>query len=548
MPVHELFYYISEDIDPYFMKRALITVIAIILCTAAGAQSPSFYNVRDFGAAGDGTAIDSPAINSAIDAASQAGGGTIYFPAGTYMSYSVRLKDNITLYLDSGAVLKAAKATAEAGYDEAEPNDSAYQDFGHSHWHNSLIWGEGLHDVSIVGQGLIDGSDGLSRGLGRVEAIAWANKAIALKECRNVTIKDISMLMCGHFALLLTGVDNLTIDNVRVDTNRDAFDIDCCANVRISNCLVNSLNDDGIVLKSSWALGYLKCTENVTITNCQVSGYDPGSMLAGTFTKNITAAPDRDGPTGRIKFGTESNGGFRNITISNCVFDHCRGLALETVDGAVIEDITIDNIAMRDIVNSPFYIRLGNRHRAPDGLPFSTVRRVRISNVTVKDADCRYASIIMGLEGHNIEDVTLSGIHIQYKGGLTMEDVKQQTPANSFFNRGKTGREDPYDVPQMADGYPEPSSHGILPAYGLYISHARNISIEDVKLETIEPDGRPAIVLQDVEGIRLHNMSVQLSDGAAPIVVNKVKSLEIKDFEGLKDSVVKASDTLRTLR
>ena len=490
------------------MKHFTFVSALLLLCNIVSATPSGIYNVKSFGAKGDGKNIDSKAINKAIESASAAGGGTVYFPAGTYLSYSIRLKDNITLHLDRGAILKAAEANTSMGYDIAEPNESAYQDFGHSHWKDSLIWGIGLHDVSITGFGLIDGSEGLSRGLEHVEEIAKANKAIALKECRNVTIRDISMSMCGHFALLLTGVDNLTIDNVIVDTNRDAFDIDCCRNVRVSNCLVNSLNDDGIVLKSSYALGYAKATENVTITNCQVSGFDPGTVLSGSYGTSIQAAPDRDGPTGRIKFGTESNGGFKHITISNCTFRHCRGLALETVDGALIENISISNIVMEDIFNSPFYIRLGNRARGPEELPHSVIRGIDISHVTVSNADSRYASMIFGLEGHMIENVTMSDISIQYKGGLSMEDVKSQALANTFFNKDlKNGRTDVYNIPQQVNGYPEPSSHGVLPAYGLFVSHAKEITFRNFKFETLEPDSRHAILLIDVENITFENVS-----------------------------------------
>ena len=126
------------------------------------------------------------------------------------------------------------------------------------------------------------------------------NKAIGLKLCRNVVLRDFSILNGGHFAILATGVDNLTIDNLKVDTNRDGFDIDSCRNVRISNCSVNSPNDDAIVLKSSFALGFARATENVTITNCLVSGYDIGSLLDATYKKTVKEAPDHDGPTGRL--------------------------------------------------------------------------------------------------------------------------------------------------------------------------------------------------------------------------------------------------------
>ena len=468
------------------MMKKLLTV-TLLLAAALGLQA-KVYNVRDFGAAGDGVKIDSPAINAAIEAAAAKGGGVIYFPKGVYSSYSIRLKDNITLRLDEGAVIKAAKPTAEQGYDIAEPNEwDMYQDFGHSHWKNSLIWGIGLKNLKFEGKGLIDGTDALSRGLGRQGPIAEANKAIALKECKNVTIKGISLLNSGHFSLLLTGVDNLVIDNVLCDTNRDAFDIDCCANVKITNCVVNSLNDDGIVLKSSYGLGYPKATENVLIKNCTVSGYDPGTVYYGTYGTSITAAPDRDGPTGRVKFGTERNGGFKNIRIENITFKRCRGLALETVDGALIENIKVRHLRMDDIWNSPIYIRIGDRMRGPKELPASKAHNIEISDVVVTNCDTRYALLIVGLPGNPVENVTLRDIHIQYKGGLTKEDVRLQRGANSFF----FGRN---------SGYPEPSAHGIQPAWGLSMQHARNIKFKNVTMELMQPDEREKIFLDDVEG------------------------------------------------
>ena len=466
------------------MKKYLLTIILTLTAIGAGAK---VYNVRDFGAAGDGVSIDSPAINAAIEQAASKGGGVVLFPAGVYSSYSIRLKDNITLRLEEGAVIKAAKPTRNQGYDEAEPNEwDMYQDFGHSHWQNSLIWGIGLKNLRIEGKGLIDGTDALSRGLGRKGPIAEANKALALKNCQNVTIKGVSFLQCGHFALLLTGVDNLLIDGVLADTNRDAFDIDCCENVKIRNCRVNSLNDDAIVLKCSYALGYPKPTKNVLVENCEVSGYDPGSVYNGTFLTNITAAPDRDGPTGRVKLGTESNGGFINITVRNCRFKRCRGLALETVDGAPMENIIVDGLEMEDIWNSPIYIRVGDRNRGPESLPASSAKNITISNVNVKGCDSRYALLIVGLEDSPVENVTLKNIHIQYKGGLTLQDVRTQKGSNPFFF-GRNG------------GYPEPSAHGIQPAWGVSISHARNIQFKNVTMELLSPDEREKVFLSDVE-------------------------------------------------
>jgi polygalacturonase len=465
------------------MNKTLAVLLGLCFLITAHAR---VFNVRDYGAVGDGVAIDSPAINAAIEAAAERG-GVVYIPAGVYKSYSIRLKSRITLRLDKKAVIKAAKPTPEAGYDLAEENEwDSYQDFGHSHWKNSLIWGIGLHDLRIEGAGLIDGTGVLSRGLSRAGALAEANKAIALKECRNVTIRGIRLLNSGHFSMLLTGVDNLRIEGVIADTNRDAFDIDCCENVVIRNCVANSLNDDGIVLKCSYALGRAKPTRNVLIEKCKVSGFDPGSVLDGTYRTTITTAPDRDGPTGRVKLGTESNGGFLNITVRNCEFRRCRGLALETVDGAMMEDIKVHRITMDDICNSPIYIRVGDRMRGPKDLPASAARNIQISDVTVTNCDSRYALLIVGLPDNPVKNVTLKNVSIQYRGGLTREDVRLQRGANSFF----FGRN---------NGYPEPSAHGIQPAWGLSMRHARNITFKNVKMDLLQPDEREKIHLSDVE-------------------------------------------------
>ena len=204
----------------------------------------------------------------------------------------------------------------------------------------------------------------------------------------------------GHFGILATGVDNLTIDNLKIDTNRDGMDIDCCRNVRISNCSVNSPWDDGICLKSSFALGYARATETVTISNCMVSGsFEEGALLDGTFQRFATDA--KVPRTGRIKFGTESNGGFKNITVSNCVFDGCSGLAIESVDGAVIEDVSVTNITMRDVMSAPIFLRLGARMRGPAGAAVGVLRRVNLEQyyVSCARARSRIGSILAGIPG-----------------------------------------------------------------------------------------------------------------------------------------------------
>jgi polygalacturonase len=433
-------------------------------------ESTPVYDVKAFGAKGDGKSLDTPAIQRAIDAAGAAGGGTVEFPTGNYLSYSIHLKSHVGLYLSHGAIILAADPPAEGasgGYDTAESNQpwESYQDFGHNHWHNSLIWGEGLEGVSICGPGLIWGK-GLSRGWNtgpRAEQPGAGNKAIALKNCRNVLLRDFSILHGGHFGILATGVDNLTIDNLKIDTNRDGMDVDCCRNVRISNCSVNSPWDDGICLKSSFALGYARATEMVTISDCLVSGsYEEGTLLDTTWKR--FGAGEKVPRTGRIKFGTESNGGFKNITVSNCVFDGCKGLAIETVDGAVIEDVSITNITMRDVSGAPIFLRLGARMRGPADVPVGVLRRVILSNITCQiAASPPICSILAGIPGHPIEDVKLSNVMVRHQGGGSKEDAT-------------------LELAEKEKDYPEPTMFGTTPAKGFFIRHVRGLEMDGVKI------------------------------------------------------------------
>jgi polygalacturonase len=499
-------------------KLTGLTTIALALAAQAlaAADNSRWFDVTKFGATADGKTLDSPAVNKAIDAAAAAGGGTVYLPAGTFLSGSIHLKSNISLYLEQGATILASDDPA--AYDQAEPNQwDKLQDFGHSHFHNSLIWGEGLENVSILGPGRIYG-----KGLIRNTSKQAGNKAIGLKLCRNVTLKDFSILMGGWFAILATGVDNLTIDNLKIDTNRDGMDIDSCRHVHVSNCSVNSPFDDGICLKSDYALGMARATEDVTITNSQVTGYDNGTFLDGTYQKThvYNNAGQNAGPTGRLKFGTESNGGFKNITISNVVFDYCRGLALETVDGGLLEDITISNVTMRDIFNSPIFLRLGSRMRAPEGTPVGELRRINISNLVVYNADPRYGSIISGVPGHDIEDVRLNNIRIYYQGGGT----KAQADL----------------VPQEGEkAYPEPRMFGDIPAYGFFVRHVKGLEMNDVQVSFMKDDMRPALILSDVKGAEFNNLKAQHATGVPLMVLKNVTDFSVHHSQGLADAEMK---------
>ena len=492
---------------------------------AGGAPGVGLFDVRRYGAIGDGKTIDTPAVNRAIEAAAAAGGGTVHFPAGTYACYTIRLKSNVALFIDAGATILAAsvpdEGTTTGGYDPAGPPQpwEAYQDFGHNHWANSLIYGEGLSDITIMGPGRIWGK-GLSRGQSFERPLAESpgvgNKAIGLKNCHNVTLRDFSILMGGHFAILLTGVDNVIIDNLRIDTNRDGMDIDCCRNVRVSNCSVNSPWDDGICPKSSFALGYARPTENITITNCYVTGaYEYGTMLDGTW-KTASYSKNRHS-IGRIKCGTESNGGFKNITISNCVFDKCRGLALETVDGAHIEDVSISNLSMRNVVHSPLFLRLGTRMRGPKDIKPGILRRVVISNIVSSGAVAEYPSIIAGVPGHPIEDIKISDVYLHQLGGGGADWAGIHPP-------------------ELPDAYPEASMFGTLPATGFFIRHAKNVEFSNVEIAMEQADRRAAFWAEDVDGLDVFR--VRLAAKTVAYNLNNVRNFRSFGSQNLPDKIL----------
>jgi polygalacturonase len=549
----------------------------------ATTSNAGVFDVRAFGATGDGKTVDTPAINSAIEAAAAAGGGIVVFPAGVYICFSIRLKSYVHIHLLDGCTIVAAESplpgqtTGYNGgtYDAAEPNTAwdAYQDYGHNHWHNSLIWGEEIHDISITGPGLIWGK-GLSFGAGpgrppnagqegtgpapsgRTPANAQApsaapgtnpaaanrprmrtrgdypmyqaeqpgvgNKAIALKNSRNVTFRDFSILKGGHFGILFTGVDNLTVDNLKIDTDRDGMDFDCCQNVRVSNCTVNSPWDDGICPKSSYALGYARPTRNMTITNCFVMGwYQLGTVLDGTYKK--FPADARAFGTGRIKCGTESNGGFINITISNCVFEGCQGYALETVDGALLEDVTITNTTMRDLGSGPIFMRLGSRLRGPkETSKVGTLKRILISNLECYNAPRRQGSILSGIPGYEIEDVKLSNIYIETVGGGTAEDAKAV-------------------VTEQEDNYPEPGRFGLTPTCGFFLRHMRNLEMSHVEIANTTPDARPAFYLSSVARADFFAVTAPRGDGGA-FALHDVKDLRIGWSRAAADTTLDSVD------
>jgi hypothetical protein len=297
--------------------------------------------------------------------------------------------------------------------------------------------------------------------------------------------------------------------------------VDCCRNVRISNCTVNSPWDDAICPKSSFALGYARPVDNLTITNCYVTGgYQEGTVLEGTFKK---IGPDDKAPkNGRIKCGTESNGGFRNVTITNCVLEDCHGIALESVDGAFLEDVTISNIAMRDVNDVPFFVRLGARMRGPDGVPVGQLRRVLISNVVCSNAVSKQAALVTGIPDHYIEDIRFQNIYIQHRGGGTKEAAATNPP-------------------EMEKVYPDPNRFGPLPAHGFFIRHVKGLQMRDVEIRPTEPDMRPAFFFDDVDGADIVHVKLPANPGPA-FRLNRVKKFDLMQSRPLSDAYLESAD------
>lgn len=482
----------------------LLCTIFIVRLTSA-----QVYNVKDYGASGDGVHLDHIAINKAIEVCASHGGGEVLVPAGKYLCGSIHLKSNIDLHVDAGAEIIGAPESMNA-YDTAEIFvGKQYQDGGHTFFHNSLIWGENLYNVSITGRGMINGGGVTQKDTehaGNIQggSIGTGDKAVALKLCRNVLLRDIIVYHGGHFGIIVTGCDLVTMDNLLVDTNRDGIDIDACRHVTVSNCKVNTPNDDAIVLKSSYALNKPVPCENVLITNSTVTGFDEGSLLDGTYRPHPV-----NWVCGRIKLGTESNGGYRDITISNCTCLYSNGIALEEVDGGCMNNIVITNISMSHTHYYPLYITTGKRNRGPEEkVGTSSGSNIQISNITVDDADSFSGIQICGLAEKPLDNIRLSNIQINYRGGGTEKEGKKI-------------------YKELRTSYPEPMLIGRCPAYGLYVNHVSGLDLSQVTFRTEKEDRRPAIIMNDIRNVYIDHLE-------AP----KVAGVPLIRFDSKKDVII----------
>ena len=461
-----------------------ITTVLLVLATTVGLSHASVFNVKDHGAIGNGIALDTVAVQKAIDSCSEAGGGVVRIPAGRFVIGTVHVKSNVTLSFDHGAELLGSQEMKDYPIDNLRPAREGNSE--------CLLYAADATNIRFEGLGVIDGRGSREAFPKRSGPGGRDNRPrlIRFENCRKVTFSGLTYKNPAFWGIHLVDCKDVHITGVTLqmrdnNSNNDGFDIDGCENVLLENSEIHS-HDDAICLKSS-----LNPCRNIVVRNCNVS-----SITAG------------------LKCGTSSSGGFIDVDISNCYFFDCPmgGIKLQIVDGGRMENIKISRIVM-DNIGSPIFIRLANRGRIytkntytgtnmlngikSEGAGVGSIKGVRISDVvanvtmqqrgetaTTREIAKAGPIMIAGIPGHIVEDVLLENISISYPGGIE-EDAKRV-------------------VPEDVTRYPEQYFFGVLPAWGAYIRHAKNIEFKNVEMTLRGSDERQKIVLDDVEGFVNH--------------------------------------------
>jgi Pectate lyase superfamily protein len=428
------------------------------------------FDIRDYGAKGDGVAKDTAAIQKAIDAAEKTGGGTVIAPAGRYLSGTVHLKSNVTLHLSPGAVILMSTDNADFDPYEKLPFKSVSDDET-TYFHYALLAAENVHDIAITGEGVVDGNRTKRHG----------PKTIAIKLCERVTIRGITVRNSPNYSISFWGTDYINVDGVTILNGfADGIDPDACRFVRIANSYVDCF-DDAICPKASPSMGMdqRRPVENLTVTNC----------VLRTNSSNF-------------KFGTESSGDFKNVAFTNCVIrprDSGKlpnsGISLESVDGSHIEGVVISNVSMTG-VKAPIFIRLGNRGRGLDPKVPGSVEDVAISNISIRGATT--PSSITAIPGYKVRRVSLDGIHLIADGGVN------DPPS--------------LDVNELVERYPEGTMWGVLPAWALYTRHAEGVTIRNFNARWTRQDARAAMIFDDVTDLTLDGFQPATVTGSSPLL------------------------------
>jgi hypothetical protein len=430
-------------------------------------------DVHEFGGTGNGRTRDTSAIQAAIDAGARLGGAVVRLRPGTWLAGTIHLRSRVTLDIAPGAVLLASPDDDDFAPREVLPfgtdSDAETTDFA-----NALLCGYDLEWTGVTGGGVIE----MNR-RGR-----FGPKPLALKRCRFVTVRGVTIRHSPNYCVSLGGCEDIVIEGITIrEGYADGIDPDCCRRVRIANCDIEC-DDDAVCLKTSFLLGRVRSTEDVLVSNCRMQS-----------------------PSNCFKLGTESTGDFRRIVVSNCIFAGLPegtdlpaaaeggGIAIETVDGGGVDGVTIANVVMTD-VPAPVFVRLGNRGRdRAERIP-GRLRNVSIAGIVAAGASGTCS--ITGLPGHPVEGITLENVRIAARGGVT--------------------RAGDLDVPEREREYPKVTMFGRLPAAGLYLRHARDVTLRNVRLAVSRPDARSMLVADDVAGLHLAGLGARTANRTGPVV------------------------------
>ena len=509
------------------MVKKIFVLIFFYIGSLACQQSG--YNIKDFGSIADGITNNAKAIQKAIDKASEYGGGEVIIPPGNFASGTIFLKSNVELHLELGARLLGSVNISD--YD----NSVAL----------ALIVSKDQKNISITGKGVIDGQVAqlvqnlfLKLENGTIKDSGWKTKRpnesnrpklIEFINCNKIKVTGVTLMNPGGWLQNYNKCTNIIIDSLNIQStaywNNDGVDITDSKNVRITNCNINAA-DDGVCLKSE----------------------DPNDFCDSIYVANCTIRSSASA----FKMGTASSGGFKNVVVRDLtIYDTYRSaIAIESVDGGVLENIDIRDVNAKNTGNAIF-IRLGHRNKngkvgklknvfisdvkaeiplrkpdlgyplegPPDYLRYSAQRKEK------KRPDLGYPytglpkwpynlipSSIVGIPGHFVKDITLENIEITFEGASSKKLAHIKLDSLS-------------KVPEMESDYPEFSMFGELPAWGFYVRHASGIKMKNVKLRYKEFDFRPALVFDDVENIHLDKVQVETGEELPIILFNNAKEI-----------------------
>jgi len=455
------------------MKLSRLLIVITLYCIKVPLLfGNTFYNVKDFGARGDSVNYETQLIQTVIDKAASEGGGTVVVPPGIYKITCLELKDNVNLHLAPGS-----KLIASPDYQDYPVKISRYESRTNGLYAKYfVIYAQDAKNISITGNGIIDGNGKDHFQVGKPQN--HRPNLVRLVHCTNVTIKDVKMRWPANWTCHLLGCKKVLVDGLDILTtyhepgNRDGLDIDCCQDVTITNCRIIS-GDDAVVLKTT---GNAAC-ENIIINNCNLS--------------SPTAAG--------IKIGTETNGDFRNITITNCIIHNLHryaGISFMAVDGGVMENISVNNIVMNDVI-IPIFIRLGNRARPYKRNDYvkriSSIRNISFSDIIVDGA--KHPCNISGLNIRKIENLSFRNMNISYSN---YKD-EQFYPIN--------------DVIMNEFGYPElsPNISNKLPASAFYFKNVKNVYMQNISIQSTDEETRPSIIFDRADDLELHSVKAKVN-------------------------------------